>query len=85
MRLANKVVAFRRGDSDFAYPTEQFDTGHVAPSLAELIGILGSVGETWSWLTQLCTEFDGTRPVDMLKSREIAAVIAAAHHQYDQL
>jgi hypothetical protein len=85
MRSANSIIAFRRGDGDFSYPSEQLDGRHVVPAVAELIDIIGSIGETWNWLTQSCLDFDDARPIDMLKSRQIAAVIAAARRQYDQL
>jgi hypothetical protein len=83
MQDTRHVIAFKGAQGAAIFPAEQFVDGGVVPALDQLAAIIGPPGACWHWLVEECTALDEQRPIDALKQGRIAAVIDAAHYQYD--
>lgn len=77
-----RLVRLRTAEGRPIYPVVQFDGRGVLPGVAEVVAVLGPVAVTpWTvaaWLTGSHAELDDRRPVDVLRSGEVAAVVGAA-------
>lgn len=77
-----RLVRLRTADGRPLYPVAQFDGRGLLPGVAEVVAVLGPVAETpWTvaaWLTGSHADLDGRRPLDVLRSGDVVAVVAAA-------
>jgi hypothetical protein len=78
----NRLLRLYRRDGRPVYPVVQFDGRRQKPGVAEVVAALdGAVGNlaVASWLTAATEALGGRRPVDVLASGDVEAVLAVAH------
>jgi hypothetical protein len=79
-----RVIAFDHGAIDgLVFPDAQFVDGKVVDGIQSVRAVVKIVGEAWAWLICPSPYLDSAMPLDQLKAGNIAAVVAAAHLQYD--
>lgn len=78
-----RVIAFPKADGGYLYPAAQFVEGDVVAGIDDVAEIVEINGECWLFLTQRSPYLDGDVPIDRLKRGDLAAVLEAAHMQYD--
>jgi hypothetical protein len=83
LRCESNAIAFPKADGGYLYPNAQFVDGFVVAGIDHVADIVKINGERWLFLTQRSPYLDGDVPLDRLKRGDLAAVLHAAHMQYD--
>jgi hypothetical protein len=79
-----QVIGFGdEANGDLVFPDAQFIDGKVVDGIKSVRAVVKFVGETWLWLLYPSPYLDGDIPLDQLKLGNVAAVVEAAHMQYD--
>ncbi|WP_046869039.1 hypothetical protein [Microvirga massiliensis] len=82
-RIANKVIAFPKGDQDFTYPTRQFEQSGPMEGIDRVLAHFPSPGEAWEWLVTPNRYTNDEAPIDRLRARHIDEVARAAEGAND--
>jgi hypothetical protein len=83
-RRNKQIVYFGVSRKRRRFPAEHFcNGGTIIPGIDRLVSIIGTQGETWSFLTQQSASLNGLRPIDVLREGEIERVVATAERNYD--
>jgi hypothetical protein len=83
LRGEDRAMAFPKSVGGYVYPAAQFVDGDVVAGIDHVAEIVEINGECWLFLTQRSPYLDGDVPLDRLKRGDLAAVLEAAHMQYD--
>lgn len=83
LRRESRAIAFPKSVGGYVYPAAQFVDGNVVAGINHVAEIVECNDECWLWLTQRSANLDGNVPLDRLKRGDLAAVLEAAHMQYD--
>jgi hypothetical protein len=83
LRGEGKAMAFPKSAGGYVYSAAQFVDGNVVAGIDHVAKVVQINAECWLWLTQRSANLDGDVPLDRLKRGDLAAVLEAAHRQYD--
>ncbi|MFD1767087.1 hypothetical protein ACFSAG_09545 [Sphingorhabdus buctiana] len=83
LRGEGKAMAFPKSAGGYVYPAAQFVDCNVVAGIDHVAEVVQINGECWLFLTQRSPYLDGDVPLDRLKRGDLAAVVEAAHMQYD--
>jgi hypothetical protein len=83
LRGEGKAMAFPKSAGGYVYSAAQFVDGNVVAGIDHVAKVVQINAECWLWLTQRSANLDGDVPLDRLKHGDLAAVLEAAHMQYD--
>lgn len=77
----DRLLRLRRSDGRPAYPAFQFEGRRPLPGVAEVVALLTrslTPAGVAAWLTGINPALDGRRPLDVLASGDVTAVLAVA-------
>lgn len=82
-RKVHKVIAFRKGIRNFAYPIRQFHRQRPLDGIDRVWAQFEDDDMAWDWLIATNRQTGGVAPIDWLRKGKIADVVRAAEGAFD--